>query len=139
MTGNNRSTAGDIILEVRHLNSYYENSPDAGSHESMFYTHREQILHDVSFEIRKGDVLVEIDGTVCTSSTALISKLQEYREGDVIKVKLYRAEGAEEAVGDGTSLNLEVIKEGTESNYMEVEVSLRVLENQSSALVKPEA
>ena len=89
--------------------------------------------------IRKGDVLVEIDGTVCTSSTALISKLQEYREGDVIKVKLYRAEGAEEAVGDGTSLNLEVIKEGTESNYMEVEVSLRVLENQSSALVKPEA
>ncbi len=86
MTGNNRSTAGDIILEVRHLNSYYENSPDAGSHESMFYTHREQILHDVSFEIRKGDVLglVGESGSGKTTLAKVLLGIARDYNGEVI-------------------------------------------------------
>ena len=49
------STENDRILEVRHLNSYYENehSPQTG-----FWKHDwQQVLRDVSFEIRRGDIL----------------------------------------------------------------------------------
>ena len=42
----------DLILEVRHLNSFYEEDLTDFSHDD-----RQQVLRDVSFEIRKGDIL----------------------------------------------------------------------------------
>lgn len=49
----NISMDGDVILEVRHLDSYYENE-----RSSVFRKEeRQQVLFDVSFDIQKGDIL----------------------------------------------------------------------------------
>ena len=52
----NESPQDDLILEVRHLNSYYENEHPG----HMLFRRQEdhqQVLCDVSFEIRQGDIL----------------------------------------------------------------------------------
>ncbi len=81
--------------------------------------------------LQKGDVIVEVDGDITSSSSALISKLQEYKEGDEIAVKVFRAEGMEEALGDGTSLDVEKIGDG---DYLDLTVTLRIIGTQSSKL-----
>ena len=43
----------EMILEVRHLNSYYENERSS----LLAKNEQQQVLRDVSFEIRKGDIL----------------------------------------------------------------------------------
>ena len=78
-----------------------------------------------------GDVIVAVDGSVTSSSSALIEKVKEYKEGDTINVKVYRAAGMEEALGDGTSLDLEKIGDG---DYIDVSVTLRIIGNQASKL-----
>ena len=78
-----------------------------------------------------GDVIVAVDGSVTSSSSALIEKVKEYKEGDNINVKVYRAAGMEEALGDGTSLDLEKIGDG---DYIDVSVTLRIIGNQASKL-----
>ncbi|MBE5777466.1 MAG: PDZ domain-containing protein [Clostridiales bacterium] len=73
--------------------------------------------------IQVGDVIVAVDDVTCSSSNALITKLQEYKEGDVITVKVYRAEGMEDfydhqdlsRVGDG--------------EYIDLTITLRVIDN----------
>ncbi len=79
-----------------------------------------------------GDVIVAVDGSVTSSSSALIEKVKEYKEGDTINVKVYRAAGMEEALGDGTSLDLEKIGDG---DYIDVSVTLRIIGNQASKLI----
>ncbi len=79
--------------------------------------------------IQMGDVLVAVNDTVCSSSSALISEIKNYGEGDVVTIKLFRAEGMEEALGDGTSLDIEKIGEG---EYLDVQVTLRVIDNQDT-------
>ncbi len=78
--------------------------------------------------IKVGDVIVEIDGDIISSSTALVSKIEEYNEGDTITVKLYRAEGAADSIGE-TSIDLNKIGEG---EYIDLTVTLRVLEDLKS-------
>lgn len=76
--------------------------------------------------IQVGDVIVAVDDETCSTSNALIAKLQEYQEGDVITVKVYRAEGMTDfydhqdlsKVGDG--------------EYIDLTVTLRVIENVAS-------
>ena len=64
--------------------------------------------------ILKGDIIVDVDDTVITSSDMLIELLQgNYKDGDVIKVKVYRAENIQNAqtvgeIGDGEYIDLEV-------------------------------
>ena len=73
-----------------------------------------------------GDVIVAVDDETCSTSNALIAKLQEFQEGDVITVKVYRAEGMTDfydhqdlsKVGDG--------------EYIDLTVTLRVIENVAS-------
>ena len=43
--------------------------------------------------IQKGDIIVEVDGTVVSTQTALTNKLKDYQEGDQIQVKVFRDEG----------------------------------------------
>ena len=76
--------------------------------------------------IQVGDVIVAVDDEACSTSNALITKLQEYQEGDMITVKVYRAEGMSDfydhqdltKVGDG--------------EYIDLQVTLRVIENVAS-------
>ncbi len=79
--------------------------------------------------IRKGDVIVAVNGKTTSSSSALIGMLQGLKEGDVVTVKVYRAKGADEAIRDNT-LDLNVID--PDGEYIDFEVTLRVIGNQSS-------
>lgn len=73
--------------------------------------------------IRVGDVIVAVDDVTCSSSNALITKLQEYKEGDVITVKVYRAEGMEDFYD-----HQDLSKVG-EGEYIDLTITLRVIEN----------
>ena len=79
-----------------------------------------------------GDVIVAVDNSVTSSASSLIAKIQEYGEGDTIAVKVFRAEGMEEALGDGSSLDLEKIGDG---EYLDLNVTLRIIGNQASKLI----
>ncbi|MCI5772745.1 MAG: S1C family serine protease [Clostridiales bacterium] len=78
--------------------------------------------------IKVGDIIVAVDDEVCSSSTALIAKLQEYNEGDVITVKVFRAEGMEQ-FADQTSIDLDKVGDG---EYVDVSVTLRVISDMQS-------
>ena len=72
----------ELILEVRHLNSFYENE-----HSSAF-RHREmqQVLYDVSFEIHRGDILGlvgESGSGKTTLAKVLLGIVKDYN-GEVI-------------------------------------------------------
>ena len=78
--------------------------------------------------IKVGDIIVAVDDEVCSSSTALIAKLQEYNEGDVITVKVFRAEGMEQ-FADQNSIDLDKVGDG---EYVDVSVTLRVISDMQS-------
>ena len=59
----------------------------------------------------------------------MISILQGMKEGDTVTVKVYRAKGASEAVGEN-SLNLEAID--PDGEYIDIQVVLRIIGSQSS-------
>ena len=72
----------EMILEVRHLNSYYENE-----RSSLFAKkEQQQVLRDVSFEIRKGDILGlvgESGSGKTTLAKVLLGIAQDY-DGEMI-------------------------------------------------------
>lgn len=70
--------------------------------------------------IQKGDIIVQADGTVITSTSQLISILQAKNVGDNAQIKLYRSEG----IADATSID--DIKDG---EYKDVTVTLAILDN----------
>jgi len=75
--------------------------------------------------VQPGDIIVELDGTVLSSQTALTSKLNGYNEGDVVSLKVYRdAELAKQA--DANRLDMTNVGNGS---YVELTVTLRVLDD----------
>ena len=70
--------------------------------------------------IKKGDIIVEADGEVLAHSTHLIEVLAQHKEGDTVKLKIFRAEGTD----DVASLNTI-----GESEYVDLEVMLQLLED----------
>ena len=73
--------------------------------------------------IQVGDVIVAVDDETCSSSNALITKLQQYKEGDEIVVKVYRAEGMEDFY---EHQDLSKVGEG---EYIDLTIVLRVIDN----------
>ncbi len=71
----------DLILEVRHLNSFYEEDLTDFSHDD-----RQQVLRDVSFEIRQGDILglVGESGSGKTTLARVILGIVKDYNGDVV-------------------------------------------------------
>ena len=70
--------------------------------------------------IKTGDIIVEADGTVITSTSQLINILQSKNVGDTAAIKLYRSEGLADAK------TADDIKDGT---YQDVTVTLALLDN----------
>ncbi len=70
--------------------------------------------------IKTGDIIVEADGTVITSTSQLINILQAKNVGDSATIKLYRSEGLADAK------TVDDIKDGT---YQDVTVTLAMLDN----------
>ncbi len=71
--------------------------------------------------IQKGDVIVAVNDTVISSSSQLVSCIQNFAEGDTLTVKLYRAPGMDEAI-QADRLDLSNVGEG---DYVTVTVTLR--------------
>ena len=61
-----------------------------------------------------GDIIVDVNDTIITSSTQLTDIIQGLGEGDVLKVKVYRVPGIEDLksndeIPDGEYVDLEVV------------------------------
>jgi len=69
--------------------------------------------------IKPGDIIVEADGTVITSTSQLIKILQSKNVGDTAAIKLYRSEGLADAK------TMDDIKDGA---YQDVTVTLAILD-----------
>ena len=75
--------------------------------------------------IQPGDIIVEVDGTIISSHTALTQKLAGYNEGDQIAVKVYRDEGLASQISQ-SSIDLSQCGNG---EYVELTVTLRVIDD----------
>ena len=78
--------------------------------------------------ILAGDIIVELDGSVIPSHSALTQKLANYREGDKIAIKVYRDEALAEQI-EQDSIDLSEVGDG---EYVDVTVTLRVIDDLNS-------
>lgn len=69
--------------------------------------------------IQAGDIIVEADGTVITSTSQLVSILSAKNVGDTAAIKLYRAEGLKDA---------ETVDDIEDGAYQDVTVELAILD-----------
>ncbi|MCI5957482.1 MAG: trypsin-like peptidase domain-containing protein [Clostridiales bacterium] len=67
------------------------------------------------------DIVVEVDGTVVTSTTQMVSILQQKQAGDTVNVKVYRIEGGLDKVEDQTNM--------PEGEYIDLKVELAMLDD----------
>ncbi len=70
--------------------------------------------------LQAGDIIVEADGTVITSTSQLITILQAKNAGDTVAIKIYRVDGITEAQ------SIDDIQDG---QYIDLTVSLAILDN----------
>ena len=65
-----------------------------------------------------GDIIVDVNDTVITSTTQLIELVGQYKAGDVLQVKVYRVEGI---------LDMSANQDVPKGEYIDVEVTLEVI------------
>ena len=71
--------------------------------------------------LKAGDTIVEVNGTVISSTSELMNALEPYKEGDTVKLTVWRPD----EVKDAESLDISL-----EGQYMEdIQVSLAMLDN----------
>ena len=75
--------------------------------------------------VKPGDIIVEVDGEIVSTMTALQNKLKTYNEGDTITVKVFRDDGLAEQAGQNR-IDLSKIGEG---EYVDLSITLRVIDN----------
>ena len=77
--------------------------------------------------VKPGDIIVEVDGVVTSSSDAVISQVQGHNEGDTMKLKIYRDQGVADQINNAT---IDLTKVGN-GEYIELTVVLRVVDDRS--------
>ncbi len=76
--------------------------------------------------ILPGDIIVEVDGAVVSSSSDMVKKLNGgYAEGDTITIKVYRDEALAKQAGQN-SFDMSEVGDGT---YVDLKVVLRIIDN----------
>ncbi len=65
--------------------------------------------------LKPGDIIVEADGEVISNNTQLIDILQDKKEGDTVKVKVYRVDGLLSALENAERFS--ALGKGTSSDY----------------------
>ncbi len=76
--------------------------------------------------IQPGDIIVEMDGTIITSSNDMVNKLKNgYSEGDSLAVKVYRDEALAKQAGE-SRFDMTDVGNG---DYVDLTVVLRVIDN----------
>ncbi|MBR5231707.1 MAG: trypsin-like peptidase domain-containing protein [Clostridia bacterium] len=75
--------------------------------------------------IQVGDIIVDIDGEVITNSNMMVTFIQDnYKAGDVIQVKVYRAENIQ---------NAQTVGEIGDGEYIDLTVTLKIIGEQPAA------
>ncbi len=69
--------------------------------------------------LQAGDIIVDVNDTVITNTEQLISLVGQYKEGDTLLIKVYRAEGL---------LGLTANENAPDGEYMDVEVTLAIVD-----------
>ena len=75
--------------------------------------------------VKPGDIIVEVDGEIVSTMTALQNKLKTYNEGDTITVKVFRDDGLAEQAGQNR-IDLSKIGDG---EYVDLSITLRVIDD----------
>ena len=70
--------------------------------------------------MQEGDIIVDVNDTVITSTTELAAKVAEYGVGDVLKIKVYRVPGITSLSGSDDM---------PDGEYIDMEVTLEVIDN----------
>ena len=78
--------------------------------------------------VKAGDIIVEIDGTLINTQSALTDKLSEYKTGDTITVKVYRDDAFASQI-EQPRWDMTDVGNGT---YVDLTVTLRVVDNMQS-------
>ena len=73
--------------------------------------------------LKIGDIIVEAGGETVTNQSELIAKLQQMKEGDIVKLKVYRVAGLPEALE-----NSELLDKMGKGEYLDFEVQLLILD-----------
>ena len=71
--------------------------------------------------LKVGDIVVEVDGTVITSTSQMVSILQAKNEGETAQVKVYRVQGGLDSVQDYNNI--------PDGEYVDLTVTLAMLDN----------
>ena len=66
-----------------------------------------------------GDIIVDVNDTVITDANQLISLVGQYKAGDTLQIKVYRAEGL---------LGLTANQDAPDGEYIDVEVTLAIVD-----------
>lgn len=69
--------------------------------------------------LQAGDIIVDVNDVIITDTDQLIDHVGQYKAGDVLKVKVYRAEGL---------LGLTANDDAPEGEYIDVEVTLAIVD-----------
>ncbi|MGN0753616.1 MAG: S1C family serine protease [Aristaeellaceae bacterium] len=69
--------------------------------------------------LQAGDIIVDVNDTVITNTEQLISLVGQYKEGDTLQIKVYRAEGL---------LGLTANEDAPDGEYIDVEVTLAIVD-----------
>ena len=85
--------------------------------------------------ILAGDIIVEVDGTIINAVDQYMQIVSKCKEGDVLKIKVYRAEGllgltANQDAPDGEYIDLELTVALVEADFEEEEADEGLLYNQ---------
>ena len=77
--------------------------------------------------VKPGDIIVEVDGVITSSSDEVIAQVQGHKEGDILKLKIYRDQGVADQINNPT---IDLTKVG-DGEYIELTVILRVVDDRS--------
>ena len=85
--------------------------------------------------ILAGDIIVEVDGTIINAVDQYMQIVSKCKEGDVLKIKVYRADGllgltANQDAPDGEYIDLELTVALVEADFEEEEADEGLLYNQ---------
>ena len=78
--------------------------------------------------IQAGDIIVEVDGDVVTSSISFTSKVSGHDAGDTLQIKVYRDEALAQQI-KSNEITMEGVGEG---DYIDLSITLRVIDNVNS-------
>ena len=87
--------------------------------DGVFITNVEENSPAEKGGMEVGDIVVEINGVIITSTSGLQSEISRYKTGDTLKIKVYRAPGILDISGN---------QNAPDGEYVDLEVTLAVID-----------